>query len=574
MSKELDPILLEVMWNRLKSIVNEQASTLIRASFTTIVRETEDLSSGIFTPDADMLVQAVTGTPGHINTMANAVKHFVKRYPKEIINPGDVLISNDPWLCSGHRHDFTTVSPIFKNGTLVAWAAATCHSIDIGGAGFAADAREVFEEGLGVPIVKIFDQGKPNQDVVDFINANVRMPKEVMGDIMAMISSQDVCAEKLCEFMDRYRLDSIEQLAETIFDRSEKAMRNAIEGLPDGEDYTHEVFLDGFDEPIKIAVRLIIRGDELTIDYTGTSPQIERGINVPFTYTHAYTTYPLKAIISPEVPNNEGSFRPVKVTAPEGCILNAQFPAPVQGRHLTGHFCVPAVMGAFEKIVPEKTIGDAGGIYLPQWFGKRDDGQRFINNYFANGGLGARPNKDGIHAFAFPTNVKNSPVEVVESISPLFFEKKEIIADTGGIGKYRGGCGQSFAIRVTSSYPALISSLFERIRFSCLGRMGGGDGKVGEFIVREPDGTETRPPSKSKHPLSPGSCVILNLPGGGGYGRASERDPKAVLDDVIKGFVSAESAKTDYKVAIIQIADKYEIDRSETDRLRSITQEK
>ena len=567
MKRELDPIQLEVMWNRLISIVSEQAAALIRASFTTIVQETEDLSCGIFTADANMVAQAVTGTPGHINTMASAVKHFLRRFPKDEIRPGDVLVSNDPWLCSGHRNDFTAASPIFKNDLLVGWAASTCHSIDIGGVGFTADAHDVFEEGLGIPIMKLFDRGKPNQDLMEIIRTNVRMPKEVMGDIMAQISSQDVCSEKLCEFMDQYGLDSIEPLAEAIFDRSEKAMRRAIEALPDGK-YSHEVFLDGFEEPIKIAVALTVKGTELIVDYTGTSPQINRGLNVPLTYTQAYTTYPIKAVISPEVPNNEGSFRPVKFSVPERTILNAQFPCPVQGRHLTGHFCVAAIIGALEKIVPERTIGDGGGVYVPQWFGRTKEGKEFISNYFANGGIGARSNKDGIHAFSFPTNVKNAPIEVVESISPLFFGKKEILIDTGGIGKYRGGCGQSFTIKMTSPHPTMFSGLFERTKFPALGRQGGGEGKVGKFMIRDEGGKEKKAPPKTKIPLPPGGWVVLDLPGGGGYGAAFERNPEAVLDDVMKGYVSVKSAKGDYKVSLHKKKGKLEIDWGATQRMR------
>jgi N-methylhydantoinase B len=568
MKKEFDPILLEVMWNRMVSIVNEQAAALIRASFTTIVREVEDLSCGIFTPDADMVVQAVTGTPGHINTMATAVRHFVAKYPKDKVKPGDILISNDAWLCSGHRNDFTSVTPIFRGDVLVGWTSTCCHAIDIGGAGFSADTHDVFEEGLGLPIVKIFEEGKPNQDVIDIIRTNVRMPKEVMGDIMAQISSQDICAEKLCEFLDQYQLDTIEPLAEAIFDRSEAAMRAAIEALPDGR-YEHEVFVDGFEEPIKIHVTITIKGTDLTLDYEGTSAQIERGINVPFNYTHAYTTYPLKALISPEVPNNEGSFRPIRITAPEGCILNAQPPYPVMGRHLTGHYCPPVVVGAFEKIVAERTLGDAGGVYIPQWFGRTPEGKRFTINYFASGGMGARSNKDGIHAFTFPSNVKNTPVEVMETVSPLFFQKKEIIPDTGGIGKYRGGCGQSFAVQVRSPYPAVISALFERIKFPGLGRNGGGTGKLGEFILRDKDGAERRPHPKSKIPLASRDIVILNLPGGGGYGAAHERDPLAVLDDVVKGYVTVKSARRDYKVLVREEDGRYELDWDGTREMRS-----
>jgi N-methylhydantoinase B len=568
MKREFDPILLEVLWNRLISIVNEQAAALIRASFTTIVREVEDLSAGIFTPDADMIAQAVTGTPGHINTMANAARNFLKRYPKDQVKPGDVLITNDPWLASGHRNDLTTLTPIFKKNSLVGWSSSCCHSIDIGGVGFSADTRDVFEEGLGIPILKIFKEGKPNHDVIDIIKANVRMPMEVMGDIMAQISSQDVCATKLCELMDQYQLDSIEPLAGAIFDYSERAMRRAIEKIPEG-DYHHEVFLDGFDEPMKISVTINVKGKDLAVDYTGTSLQIKRGINVPLNYTHAYTTYPLKAVINPEVPNNEGSFRPIRVMAPEGCFLNAQFPFPVMGRHLSGHFCVAAVMGALEKIIPERTIGDGGGAACPQWFGYTKEGRIFASIYFFSGGMGARFNRDGIHALNFPTNTKNAPIEVIESTAPLFFEKKEILPDTGGVGEYRGGCGQSIAVKVTSPYPAIISGLVERTKFPAKGRQGGKEGKVCEFVIRDKYGKETKPNPKSKQILTPGSTVIINHAGGGGYGPGSERNPEAVLEDVIQGYVSAKSAKMDYKVVINDKNADFCIDREKTKRIRN-----
>jgi N-methylhydantoinase B len=569
MKNIIDPILLEVMWSRLQSIVNEQASALIRASFTTIVRETEDLSCGIFTPKAEMVVQAVTGTPGHINTMASAVKHFVARYPRDRVEPGDVLISNNPWLCSGHRHDFTTVSPIFRNENLIGWTSTCCHAIDIGGIGFSADASEVFEEGLGLPILKLYKGGNPNQDVIDIIKDNVRLPKEVMGDIMAQISSQDICANQLCEFMERYQLDSLEPLAGEIFERSEKAMRDAIAKLPDGNDSQHEIYLDGFEAPIKLSARLIIKGDELTVDYSGTSPQIKKGINVPLNYTHAYTTYAVKTIISPEIPNNEGSFKPLKVSAPEGSILNAQPPAPVQVRHVVGQSCVMVVMGAFEKILPERTIGDGGSVYVAQWYGKTSKGRPFVNNYFANGGMGARLNKDGIHAFSFPTNVKNAPIEVVENISPLFFIKKEIREDTGGSGKFRGGCGQTFVVQVQSSYPTTVSPLCERTKFPSLGRIGGNDGRLGEFIMQDADGGETQLLPKTRYTFEPGSIMVMHLPGGGGYGPAAERDPNLVLDDVIKGYVSIESARDKYKVLIARdTAGKLAIDWQTTEKLR------
>ncbi|MDQ3829371.1 MAG: hydantoinase B/oxoprolinase family protein [Candidatus Tectomicrobia bacterium] len=540
----IDPILLEVFWNRLVSIVNEQATALMNASFTTVVREAGDLSAGIFDREGNMLAQAVTGTPGHINTMALAVRHFLKEYPIHTLREGDSLISNDPWLTSGHLNDFTVVTPIFHGGELVALFANTCHAMDIGGRTLGADAREVFEEGLYVPMLKLFDGGKPNRDLFKLIKQNVRTPELVEGDLMAQVGSNEVGGAKLIEFMEEYRMSGLADLSEAIITTSEEAMRKAIGEIPDGT-YRHEIFIDGFDDPIKVAIA--ISGSDLHVDFAGTSPQIDRGINVPFAYCVAYTTYPLKCAISPHIPNNEGSFRPVRISAPEGCILNCKFPAPVGGRHIIGHFLSTAVFGALAQVIPGRVMADgSANIWITQVIGETDAGRQFAYVFFSSGGTGARPNKDGISATAFPSGIRGVPAEIIENVSPLFMRERELIRDSGGAGKFRGGLGQEMVLRVRTRKPAVHSPMYDRLKFPARGYAGGQDGRCGDFLLD--DGTHPHP--KTKYVLRPGQEAILRLPGGGGFFPPSERDPELVRRDVLNGYVSLEAARTEYGVWI------------------------
>src|SRR5581483_2660121 len=312
-----DPIVLDVFWNRLISICNEQATALMRTSFTTIVRESEDLSAGVFDAAGNMIAQSVTGTPGHINSMATSMRHFLAACPLDTLEPGDVLITNDPWFTSGQLHDLTIVTPVFRRNRVVGFFGNTCHAADIGGRGLSADAREVYEEGLYLPILKLYRSGVANDDVFRIIRGNVRSPEMVLGDIHAQVSCNEVGGRRLLESMDQFGLDTIEPMAQDILRRSERAMRDAIQKIADGT-YVGDTWSDGFagDDPIHIVCAVTVKGSDIAVDYAGSSTERGLGINVVLNYTTAYTTFGIKAAISPDVPNNEGSFRPVTVTAP------------------------------------------------------------------------------------------------------------------------------------------------------------------------------------------------------------------------------------------------------------------
>jgi N-methylhydantoinase B len=574
--RPFDAIVLEIGWNRLISICNEQAAALMRTSFTTIVRESEDLSAGVFDPVGRMIAQSVTGTPGHINSMATSMRHFLAQYPPATLEPGDVLITNDPWFTSGQLHDLTIVTPIFHEDRLVAFFGNTCHAADIGGRGLSADAREVFEEGLYLPILKLYRAGVPNEDLLRIIRANVRSPEMVLGDIHAQVSCNEVAGRRLLEFMREFRLTSIEPLASEIVTRSERAMRDAIARIPDGT-YVGETWSDGFadEDPIHLVCTVTVRGSDLLVDYAGSSAAQKRGINVVLNYTTAYTTFGIKAAISPDVPNNEGSFRPVTVTAPPGSILNASHPSPLAARHVVGHLAPIALFGALAQIIPSAIIAEgAASIVVIQTRGTDRRGRPFTFFQTSAGGTGARPNKDGLDNTGFPSGVAGVPAEVIEVLSPLVLHERALRCDSGGAGRFRGGLGQRMRLSIRSDSPWTIAALFDRIRFSPRGYLGGRDGARSEFILSN----GSRPDPKVQQILSRDTTVTMMLPGGGGFWSPLDRDLESVLRDVIDEKVSMASAERDYGVVvrycaesdgIVRLPSDYRLDRAATAQRRA-----
>jgi N-methylhydantoinase B len=544
----MDQLVLEVLWNRLIGVVNEQAAALMRTSFTSIVREAGDLSAGVFDRRGRMIAQAVTGTPGHINPMATCMHHFLAKYPVDGLRPGDVLITNDPWKTASQLNDITIVTPIFKGGRLVALFGNCCHALDIGGRGLSADSREVFEEGLFIPVLKLYDAGLPVEPVFEFLRANVRTPEEVLGDVHSQVVGNEVGGRQLVSFLEEFGLPDIEKLSDVIVERTERAMRERIAALPDG-DYRYGLEIDGFDAPVRIEVTVRVQGDELTVDYAGSSPAVGHGINVALNYTAGYTTYGVKCAISPDVPNNEGSFRPVTVTAPEGCILNAPYPCAIGGRHLVGHFLPSAVFGALADALPERVIAPgADALWDTQIFGEDPrTGRRFTYVWFSAGGTGALAAKDGLSATAFPSGIAGVPAEVIETLSPVVVKRRELRQDSGGPGEFRGGLGQTLELAVQGERPFLFSGLYERIDHPAPGLHGGRPGGAGVLATNRP---ETRLPAKARVPLPAGTEITLGLPGGGGFGPPFERDPARVLADVRDGYVSIEQARAAYGVAI------------------------
>ncbi|WP_326838041.1 hydantoinase B/oxoprolinase family protein [Amycolatopsis rhabdoformis] len=551
-----DPILVGLIGNRLHSILAEQQNALVNTAFSAVVRESLDLACAVFDSRGEMIGQSTGGTPGHINAMATGLRHFVAEYPPDTLEPGDVLLTNDPWQTAGQINDITVATPVFAAGRLVAWFASCCHAPDIGGRLVSADATEVFEEGLRLPILKFLRAGEVNADLERLIRANVRTPEETIGDLYAQVAGNEVGAVSLVRLLAEFGLASLDDVAAEIMNRSERALREAITALPDGV-YRNELVTDGFDdEPIVLRVAVTVAGDEIHVDFAGSSPQSRRGINVVLNYTRAYASFAVKAAISPEVPHNAGSFRPVHVTAPEGSVLNCVAPAPVASRHLIGHFLPSLLIGALPG-APVAPSADA--LWMTIW-----RGADFMSTVFQTGGMGARVARDGLSTTGFPSGLRSTPTEVIETSAPLVQGVRELRVDSGGAGQYRGGLGQRTTMAALGGISWSVNGNVDRVRAAASGVDGGGAGGLGRFgLVGGGD-----LPAKSRVPLDPGAEVDVVLPGGGGYGDPRRRVVADVLADVVAGYVSVEAAEAVYGVvvrytgapeALVRLPEDYEV---------------
>jgi N-methylhydantoinase B len=569
----LSQIHAQIMWSRLIAVVEEQAQTLVRTAFSTSVREAGDLSAGVFDGEGRMLAQAVTGTPGHVNSMANAVKNFLAVYPLETMAPGDHYITNDPWLTCGHLHDFTVVSPTFLDGRPVGLFAATVHVVDIGGLGMGPDGRQVFEEGLAVPIMPLARGGEMNKDLLAIVRANVREPLQVEGDIYALAACNDEGSRRLVEMMREFEISHLETLGNTIIESSRQATIEAIRRLPKGT-YRNSVRMDGYDKPLLLNAAMTIGDDGIHLDYTGTSPASAYGINVVYNYCLAYTAFGVKCVVAPEVPNNAGSLAPITVSAPEGSVLNVQRPWAVAARHTVGHMLPDVVFGCLHQVMPGGVPAEgSSSLWNPQIYGggsmvdEVEDGTdannlpQFSTVIFHCGGAGARPTKDGLSVTAFPSGVRTIPVEATESVAPVLFRRREFREGSGGAGKYRGGLGQVIELGGADGTPISLLCNFERIDNPARGRDGGGKGAPGR--VNLASGRPIRP--KGRQTVPPRDFARLELPGGGGFGDPRERDPELVRADVLDGLISRESAESDYGVALTPDG---KIDQTRTAQLR------
>ena len=541
-----DTIDYQIMWSRLIAVVEEQATTLIRTAFSTSVREAGDLSAGLFDLRGRMMAQAVTGTPGHVNAMAESVLHFVEEIGRENVKEGDVYLTNDPWLGTGHLHDVTMVTPSFRHGRHIGFFACTAHVVDIGGRGFGPDANDVYEEGLNIPITRFRDAGKVSSVVIKFVRANVRAPDAVIGDLYSLEACNAAGDRRLQDMMDEFRIADLEGLSDFIIETSRKATRARIAALPDGA-YENDMQVDGYDAPVHMKVTLRVDGDRLVADFAGTSGMSALGVNVPMVYTRAYACYGLKCAIAPEVPNNTGSLEPFEVTAPEGCILNARRPAPVSVRHVLGHLVPDVVLGALHKClhnaVPAEGASALWNIQIsvrPVDAGSNLAGAEML--LFNSGGTGARPSLDGLSATAFPSGVKTMSIEATEHTGPIVVWRKDLREGSGGAGTHRGGLGQTIEIEPREGYEFHFNAMFDRIKNPARGRNGGQTGAAGGVALA--DGTQLRGKGRQKVPA--GARLVLSLPGGGGYGDPEDRPKDKVRADLAAGYISAEQAKADY----------------------------
>jgi N-methylhydantoinase B len=549
--RDISEIEVQIMWNRLLSVVEEQGQTLVRTAFSTSAREAGDISAGVFDLKGRMLAQAVTGTPGHINTMAASVGHFLNVFPVAEMREGDVYITNDPWKGTGHLYDLVVVSPTFIDGRIVALFACTSHLVDMGGVGQTPEGRQIWHEGLFIPLLRLVRAGEMNEDLLSMIRANVREPVQVVGDVYALIACNDIGSRRLVAMMREFGLSNLDMLADEIITRSRRAMAEAIGKLPKGT-WTNSMRIDGYEAPIDLVASVTIGEDSIHVDYSGTSGMSGYAINCPLCYTEAYTTFGINCVVAPTIPNNAGTLAAVKVTAPPGTIVSATYPAAVYARSSIGHMMPDVVYGALEQAIPGRvpaegtsnlwTLKMVAGHGLTGIGDKA--GTQFMVMSFHSGGAGARPGQDGLSATPFPSGVRNVPVEATEAITPLVIWRKELRQDSGGAGQFRGGLGQIMEVSSREDAAFGLFAGFERVKFAARGRNGGGPGQRGAVSLAS--GTALQP--KGLQVVPPGERLVIEMPGGGGMGLASERDPEAVRRDVRLGYLSAAAAKRDYGV--------------------------
>ena len=515
---KLDGIELEIMWSNMISIVSEQARALQRIAFSPIVREAGDLATALFDRDARMVAQAITGTPGHINSLGAAAKNLIDIIPPEDINPGDVLITNDPWMSAGHFFDITVLTPIFRNEKLIAYCGSTIHHTDIGGYGVGAGARDIHEEGLWIPVLKLYERGEANETLHAIIRRNVRTPDAIFGDLAAQVSSGKIGGQRLNAMCDRYQLDDIRELSHEIISRAEQATRDDIRKLPEGTYHGETEFDVPGGEVIKLKTALTIDTDlgEITIDFAGSSGPSKSGINVVSAYTHAYSTFAIRSILDPDLPNNAGSLAPIKVKAPRECIINAQYPSPVNARHVVGMYVPFPILKALAQIVPDRVLAEgSGAVWTIQIQGRGKDGKPFTSSMFNySGGMGARAEKGGLSATCYPTGVAAVPIEVLEASIPIEFTQKELAPGTGGKGKFNGGDGQYIGFRMRSGNEWLLNAIPSRLNSGAEGLFGAGSGAPGQFLVNNEACSEAK-----KLEMNADDQVLMRTPGGGGSGQ-------------------------------------------------------
>jgi len=563
MAQKFDPIMLEILWRRLVSIVDEADASVARTAFSSLLRDAHDYTCIFTDRNGRLLAQGTFCTPGQAGAMTLGVKKWINMLPAASYKPGDVLITNDPWLLAGHLNDVCVMSPVFYRDKLTGFTACVFHHSDVGGR-VASDNYDVYEDGLFIPPLKLYDAGVPNDAVVNLIRWNVRTPEEVIGDIRSQIAANHVCSQKIIEMMEDVGLETLDDLADQITSVTEKSMRDAINQIPDGL-YQHEGVIEGpgGKEDVKIQIAVEVKGSDILVNLDGSSSQVDWGGNVVYNFTYAYVFMAIKSAFNPDIPNNEGCFRPITLEAPEGSVVNCKFPAAVAARMQVGHFLTEMVYKALAPAAPERVLAASGG--TPAWmnvfYGNKRDGSKFHTVLIRGGGMGASYVQDGRSCVIFPANGANTPCEIFESDCPLIVEKRELICDSGGPGKMRGGLGREVVFRVPGdeyapSSPVAIGVQGGRFRYPADGLFSGKPGSKSRFLI---NGVPQDPGGLSF--AEPGDVIAFSNPGGGGYGNPLERDPEMVKRDVINGYVSPESAKGDYGVELNTAQTRKKLDK-------------
>jgi N-methylhydantoinase B len=554
MTTRAPEVLLDIVWPRLIAIADEMATTLFRTAFSHDVVEVHDMSTGLYDERGNLIAQTWLGATGHTGVMPVFGKNLIRAFPAETVRPGDVFICNDPWLCNGQTADVFITTPAFVAERLIGFAINTVHHVDIGGRKGSGLSEEVYEEGLIIPLLRLYREGQPNEEFFSILRRNVRFSEKMIGDVRAQVAAGWIGSHALEKLAREFALPSLRPVADEIIRRTEAGMRAGIRKLPDGQYRKQlEMEIQGIDEPQTIALTLSIQDDSVVADFAGTSPQVRRPVNSPINYTRAYVAVPLKMVCDPELPNNEGTYLPLSVAAPDGCLVNPSYPAACFWRLASGMLVSELMFRIFADLAPDRVPADSGSMPTWQFYvnGTRRNGEPFALHQHAFGGMGGRPGLDGLASVSFPYNVRDVSVEWSEMETPLRFEKRELIADSGGPGQFRGGLGEEMVIRaipdrVDPRAPIVLSGSAGRTQFPPAGVLGGRSGSLGRIEV---NGRATPPSSSPEIVFGPGDVVRLLLPGGGGYGDPRQRARALVERDLTAGYVTDAGAARDYGVS-------------------------
>ncbi|MBO9355958.1 hydantoinase B/oxoprolinase family protein [Bordetella petrii] len=545
-------IAVELLWRRLITAVDEAAISLVRTSFSSVVRDFHDYACAVFDEKGRLLAQSTHSTPGLLGILPHTVPNFLKDPAVQAARDGDIFVTNDPWLATGHLIDITIAMPAFIDGRLVGYVLVVVHHMNVGGRVATLASQSVYEEGLKIPILRLYEKGAPNETAFAFIRANVLEPEKIIGDLRAQVASAHTATRRLKEIMSAASLSSLEALGDEIISRSERSMRQAIRKLPQGT-YSSEFRLEGVSDykvPLTLKLSVTVRDGEISLDFSGTSGQIPRAVNVTLNMTRSYSFYPLKCLLDPDIPNNEGCLIPISIEAPEGSLLNATFPAATWGRTMIAHMLPELIMQCLGQVIPESVLAGSGA--TPLWYGnfhgRYRDGRTFYSVVTLNGGLGARHGRDGISSICYPANVANIPVEMIEAESPLQFSAKEFAPDSAGAGRHQGGFGQRVSIRVDSAAelqgPIRAGVRGGRLGVPILGMAGGENVAIPAAYL---NGREVALGTTLE--LHPGDELELSIPGGGGYGDPAERAAASVRADLDAGLLTPERALSVYPQA-------------------------
>lgn len=545
-----DPVSLEIIWSRLLTITEEMWTTTLRTAVSTIIGVANDFSCEILDAEGRSITHAYRSMPVFNMVMPNVLKHLLKKFPRQRMQPGDIFLTNDPWLCAGHTPDIAIVTPIFSGRRVIGFVGNIANTSDIGGALDLRNVRDAYEEGILFPLCYLYRAGEPNQLVFELFEKNVRIPEMVLADIEAQVASNEVGVQRTLALLEEYGLEDLASLSQEVRWRSEQAMRRAIRDLPDGV-YSNEVYTDGLGTPLKLAATITISGDRIHVDYTGTAPQVDRGgLNCTLPYTTGHTLFPLKCLLTPTVPSNEGDFASISLYAPEGSILNCTFPASVGLRVNTGWYLHELIFGALAEILPDRVQAGNGLMSSLRAYGIDPTGRPYNAHLFAGGGRGAGGGKDGVSGNMFPSSAANVPVEVFELNAPVLVTEKEFIPDSAGAGALRGRPGQRVSFAKLPSYPLPVNIYFHpaRLYTPAKGLFGGHDAPPSRLIFHDEVITDD-PVAFTAGTVAlekPDDLLTYEISGGAGMGDPRQRPRQLVEQDVRDGLVSAEQAAMVY----------------------------